>query len=76
MAIVRKAQPCRCGSGLPGRTEWSQGLPDMVACPECWPQRAPKFNAPRLTNNPALIRQGQARRRLEALRDMQEHDYL
>jgi len=68
---AKTGQLCPCGSGLPGRRQWSQGCPDKIACPKCF-VRAPKTvsNAP--ISGKKDQRNAMARRKLEELREARE----
>jgi hypothetical protein len=62
---------CPCGSGLRGRRQWSQGLPDKIACPACFVS-ATKTVAKAPLSGKKDQRNAAARRKLEALREARE----
>lgn len=70
---MRARKLCPCGSGLIGKSQWSQGLADTVCCPKCFTPAPTKTEA--RTPNPSVVKASQARRRIEELRDV-ENDPL
>lgn len=68
---AKKQILCPCGSGLPGRRQWSQGLPDKISCPACYQRPTTPAPAPTISGK-RHQRNAMARRKLEELREMKE----
>jgi hypothetical protein len=61
---------CPCGSGLPGRRQWSQGCPDKIACPACFVRTRERTPTAPISGKRDQ-RNAIARRKLEELREQQ-----
>ncbi len=59
---------CPCGSGLPGRRQWSQGFPDKIECPACFVRTRERTPTAPISGKRDQ-RNAKARRRLEELRE-------
>lgn len=59
---------CPCGSGLPGRRQWSQGCPDKIACPACFVRTRERTPTAPISGKRDQ-RNAIARRKLEELRE-------
>lgn len=60
---------CPCGSGLPGRRQWSQGCPDKIACPACFVRTRERTPTAPISGKRDQ-RNAIARRKLEELREL------